>query len=476
MLDLSNWDESTNMKPAGMPNRAEVVALTAGLRQKLISSEEFADLLAAAADEELTPMQHANLRVAGYAHKNALAIPADLLKESKRVYSDCEVTWQQARPNNDWSSVLPKLEHAIGIAIQISQCLGETFDLDPYDALMNQYEPGIQQASVDGMFADIREFLVNAVPKVEAAQQAPTRMAGIFKADDQLALAEICMQELGFDFGRGRLDQSAHPFSCGNAFDARITTRLSQDDFSESLFAVFHETGHARYTQNQPSEWVLQFAGEPTGMAVHESQSLFMEMQVCRSDAFLEFVYPLVEEHLRPTDDTTGWSLDNFRRAVRFVNRGLIRVYADEMTYPFHILLRYALEKQLCKGELAVKDIPDAWNLHMRDMLGVDTRGNYQDGCMQDIHWFAGLFGYFPCYLLGAIFAAQLQEACIHKIGEQTERIRQGDFSAISTWLAENIHAQGSLMEGEQLIQSVTGSEMSARSYISHLKRRYVDA
>lgn len=476
MLDLSNWDESTNMKPASAATRAEMVALTAALRQRLISSAEFGDLLDAANETELAPMQAANVRVASHARQHAIAIPPDLLKASKRAFSDSQTTWERARPDNDWDSVVPKLEAALKVSIEMSQCLADAFELDRYDALMNQYEPGIRQTQIDPVFDAVQSFLVKEVPRVEAKQLAPEAIEGSFAATDQLKLAELCMGELGFDFGRGRLDQSAHPFSCGTANDARITTRLSDDDFTESLFAVFHETGHARYTQNQPADWVMQFAGEPTGMAVHESQSLFMEMQVCRSDAFLEYVYPRIESHLKPLDAAGGWSLENFRRTVRFVKRGLIRVYADEMTYPFHILLRYDIEKRICRGELAVRDIPDAWNAQMKALLDVDTRGNYQDGCMQDIHWYAGLLGYFPCYLLGAIFAAQLHEACVRKIGSQAEHIRQGDFSDISAWLAQNIHAKGSLLDGQSLIQSVTGDTLSANSYLSHLKRRYVDA
>ena len=474
MMDLSNWDESTNMKPASASNRAEMVATTAALRQRLIADESFGELLEVAGDGELSDMQAANVRVAEQTRKQAIAIPEDLLKESKRVQSECQTVWERNRPLNDWNNTLPYLESAIRVSVEMSQCLADAFQLTPYDALMNQYETGSRQADIDPVFDEIKAFLLNEVPRVESSQTAPLPIHESFSERDQLKLAEFSMRELGFDFDRGRLDQSAHPFSCGSANDARLTTRLSADDFTHSLFAVFHETGHARYTQNQPVEWVMQFVGEPTGMAVHESQSLFMEMQICRSDAFLEYIHPIIRLLLRRKGTDDAWSLENFKRTVRHVKRDLIRVYSDEMTYPFHIFLRYDIEKQLCSGNLKVRDLPDAWNEGMMNLLGIDTRDNFENGCMQDIHWYAGLFGYFPCYLLGAIFAAQLYLACVRKIGDPTESVRQGDFSAISAWLAENIHSKGSLLEGQTLIRTVTGEELSATSYLSHLKRRYV--
>ncbi|MCY3858868.1 MAG: carboxypeptidase M32 [Gammaproteobacteria bacterium] len=475
MMDLSNWDESTNMKPASASNRAEMVATTAALRQRLIADESFGELLEIAGEGELSDMQAANVRVAEQTRKQAIAIPEDLLKESKRVQSECQMVWERNRPLNDWNNTLPYLESAIRVSVEMSQCLADAFQLTPYDALMNQYETGSRQADIDPVFDEIKAFLLNEVPRVESSQTAPLPIHESFSETDQLKLAEFSMRELGFDFDRGRLDQSAHPFSCGSANDARLTTRLSADDFTHSLFAVFHETGHARYTQNQPVEWVMQFVGEPTGMAVHESQSLFMEMQICRSDAFLEYIHPIIRLLLRRKGTDDAWSLENFKRTVRHVNRDLIRVYSDEMTYPFHIFLRYDIEKQLCIGNLKVRDLPDAWNEGMMNLLGIDTRDDFENGCMQDIHWYAGLFGYFPCYLLGAIFAAQLYLACVRKIGDPTESVRQGDFSAISAWLAENIHSKGSLLEGQTLIRTVTGEELSATSYLSHLKRRYVN-
>ena len=474
LMGLSMWDESTNMKAKSGPDRAEMVASASGLRQRLLLDGAFGDLIDQAEEKVLSPMQAANVRVAKHTRMHAQAIPESLLKESKRVFSESHLTWLENRPKNDWLGTLPKLEAAINIAIEMSQHLAEAFELSPYDALLSQYEPGVTQSLIDPVFADVEAFLRPNVAKVEESQPQPIGFKSTFAIDDQLKLAEHMMHQLRFDFDRGRLDQSAHPFSCGSVNDARITTKLSEDDFTKSLFAVFHETGHARYTQNQPGDWIMQFAGEATGMAVHESQSLFMEMQICRSDAFLSYATPIIRKFLQQEGDDDAWSESNLRRIVRFVKRDLIRVYADELTYPFHILLRYEIEKKLCSRELSVRDLPDAWDQLMKEMLDLDTRGNFQDGCMQDIHWYEGLFGYFPCYLLGAVYAAALFEACEHKIGNIGARVEKGDFEEISTWLAENIHSKGSLLEGPQLIESVTGEKLTARAYLNHLKQRYI--
>ena len=474
LMGLSSWDEATNLQPKGAPDRAEMTAQAAGLRQQLLLDGEFGDLIEQSAEEPLTDMQAANVRVARRERLHAVAIPESLLKESKRVFSDSHIAWLENRPKNDWKSTAPKLAASVEVAIEMSEHLSEAFELEPYDALLNQYEPGITQAVIDPVFDEVSKHLVKNVATVEANQADPIPFEQDFSEEDQLKLAQVMMADLGFDFSRGRLDQSAHPFSCGSVNDARITTRIGQVDFTQSLYAVFHETGHARYTQNLPADWVLQFAGEATGMAVHESQSLFMEMQVCRSDPFLKYLLPKLESTLELDGSTSAWTLDNLRNHIRFVKRDLIRVYADELTYPFHILLRYSIEKQLCRRELQVEDLPDAWDEHMKDLLDLDTRGNFKDGCMQDIHWFEGLFGYFPCYLLGAIYAASLFEACERKIGSVTTSIEAGEFRVISAWLAENIHSKGSLFEGPELMKQVTGEPLKANAYLRHLERRYL--
>ena len=471
---LSNWDESTFMQPGSASDRAEITAQAATLRRNLITSSEFGELLAASSEEELTPMQNANLRVARVEYEQSLAIPEDLLQESKRAFSASQQLWELNRPDNNWRDTKAALARTIEIRLQLAECYANAFHLKPYDALISTYEPGLSQELIDPVFEDIRDFLIANVGRVESDQPQPIPLTGNFSEKSQLGLAQEIMATLNFDFERGRLDQSAHPFSSGTVNDARITTRIGESDFTESLFAVIHETGHSRYTQNQPHDWLMQFAGEATGMAVHESQSLFLEMQVARSDPFLEYIFPIILDRLQPAKSDPAWTQKNFQNTVRFVKRDLIRVYADEMSYPFHVLLRYEIEKQLCKRELKVDDIPDAWNHYMQSYLDSDTRGNFKDGCMQDIHWYAGLFGYFPCYLIGAVYAAQLKRACLLKIGNQDDNLRNGDLSSISAWLADNIHTKGSLYQGPELMRSVTGTDLSADDYLNHLTTRYL--
>ena len=474
LMMLSNWDESTCMPRGGTSDRSEVIAQTAGLRRQLLISPGFGDLLEACSELDLSDKQLANVRLAKHERSAALAIPEDLLKASKRVFATSQQVWEINRPDNNWRDTQAALQTTLDIAIEMSFNYGEEFALTPYDAMLNQYEPGISQALIDPVFEEVSTFLSNNLSQIESKQQAPLPIDSDLEIDSQLELARAIMKVLRFDFNRGRLDQSAHPFSSGTINDSRITTRLGKTDLTQSLFAVIHETGHARYTQNQPVDSWMQFVGGAPGMAVHESQSLFMEMQVARSDAFLQYMHPIIKRHLRVENGGEAWSLANLRNTVRHVKRDLIRVYADEVTYPFHILLRYEIEKQLFQRNLQVSDLPDAWDHYMRELLGLDTKGNFADGCMQDIHWYSGLFGYFPCYLLGAIYAANLYQACISKIGDQSDNLLQGELAAISDWLADNIHSKGSIQEGPDLMRSVTGSDLSAGEYLSHLANRYL--
>ena len=269
------------------------------------------------------------------------------------------------------------------------------------------YEEGTRAADVAQLFDDLRAFLPDMIDRVLDRQRAPLPLPGPFPHERQRALGEEMMRALQFDFARGRLDVSHHPFCGGVPDDTRITTRYSEDDFLESLMAVLHETGHALYQQGLPADWRRQPVGNCLGAAVHESQSLFVEMQVSRGRAFMEFAAPHIRQHLDGRQGDAAWTADNLHAHSIQVRRGYIRVDADELTYPLHIILRFELERALVSGELAVADIPEAWNERMMRYLGLSTEGNFKDGCMQDVHWFSGLFGYFPTYTLGALMAAQ---------------------------------------------------------------------
>jgi carboxypeptidase Taq len=296
-------------------------------------------------------------------------------------------------------------------------------------------------------------------------------LAGRFPAARQKALGEQLMATLGFDFTHGRLDESLHPFCGGVPDDVRLTARYDESDLASGLMAVLHETGHGLYNAGLPKAWRRQPVGAPRSTALHESQSLLVEMQVCRSRAFQDYLAPLLAATFEV--DGAAASADGlYRQAIR-VERSLIRVDADEVTYPLHIILRYRLEQALLSGDLAVADLPGAWNEGMAELLGVVPPSD-REGVLQDIHWPTGAIGYFPCYTLGALMAAQLFEALAVAVPDIAEQIGRGEFGALVGWLRRHVHEQGSLPETQELLLQATGRPLMPEPFLAHLERRYL--
>jgi len=279
------------------------------------------------------------------------------------------------------------------------------------------------------------------------------------------------MEQIGFDFAHGRLDVSAHPFCGGTPDDVRITTRYDESNFARALMGVLHETGHALYQRGLPAQWRLQPVGRARGMAVHESQSLFLEMQVCRSLAFLTFAAPILRKAF--AGDGPGWDADALHRRQIHVQRSLIRVDADEVTYPAHVILRYRLERAMIAGDLVPADLPGAWADGLRQLLGI-APANDREGCLQDIHWYDGVWGYFPTYTLGALIAAQLFEAAREAIPDVLVAIGRGEFAPLLGWLRERVHSKGSLLSTSELVENATGRPLGTASFERHLRGRYL--
>jgi carboxypeptidase Taq len=282
------------------------------------------------------------------------------------------------------------------------------------------------------------------------------------------------MKKVGFDLQHGRLDESTHPFCGGNPRDVRITTRYNENEFLSSLMGVLHETGHALYEQNLPREWIEQPVGQACGMAIHESQSLLMEMQIVRSREFLLFAAPLIRKHFGPhTKNPEALEDENLIHLVTRVKPGLIRVDADEVTYPAHVIMRFEIERDLLDDRWPLAELPRVWNEKMQSYLGLSTVDNYKNGCMQDVHWPSGMWGYFPAYTFGAVIAAQLFATCVQKNPSVRGEIRDGNFSNLQTWLRENIWSQGSRLDTLQLVEQASGP-LSVAAFRKHLETRYL--
>ena len=468
------WDEAAIMPAGGGAARADALATLRGMAHELTAAGETAELVESAAAEDLDPWRMANVDCIRREWQRANAVPGELAVALSKACSASEQAWRVARGENDWAAVRGKLEAVVSLTREQAAAVADALGCDPYDALLDGYEPGLRRADIEPLFAELARCLPPLIDAAVGAQPEALPLPGPFPVPRQAALGTALMKALGFDFQRGRLDTSHHPFCGGEPDDTRITTRYNEGHFLESLFAVLHETGHALYQQGLPKAWRGQPVGEAGGMALHESQSLTMEMQVCRSDAFLEFAAPLIQRALLGGEtDAAEWQPPNLAKHARRVARGFIRVDADELTYPLHVLLRYHLETQLAAGRLTVAELPDAWDAAMREHLGLATGRDFANGVMQDVHWFAGLIGYFPCYTLGAVMAAQLHRAAGERIGGWADAVRRGEFEALLQWQREHIHALGRLAPTKQLIARATGAELSAEAFLRHLQERY---
>jgi carboxypeptidase Taq len=476
-IAVLNWDSATMMPPGGAATRAEQLAALSVLAHEQLAGPELEDLLAAAeiACNALDPWQAGNLREMQRRHAHAAAVPGDLVEAVARICAGCETVWRRARPADDFAAVRPLLEEMLRLQREVAAAKAEKLGVLPFEALLDRYEPGGRVATIDRLFAEIRAFLPDLIEAVLVRQSAASPLhepEGPFPIAAQRRAATQLMEAIGFDFAHGRLDVSAHPFCSGAPDDVRITTRYDERDFAKALMGVLHETGHALYKRNLPARWRLQPVGAARGMAIHESQSLLLEMQVCRSLPFMTFAAPILREAFAAAGP--AWEPQAlYRRQIR-VRRGLIRVDADEVTYPAHVILRYRLEQAMLAGDLAVRDLPAAWAEAMRELLGIMPE-NDRDGCLQDIHWFDGSWGYFPTYTLGAMIAAQMFEAASQAIPDLAPAIEAGDFAPLFAWLEARVHGQGSLLSTAELIENATGSPLGCASFERHLRRRYLE-
>jgi len=471
-----HWDRAVMMPPGGATSRADQLAELSLLEHEMITAPDMGDLLAQAdtAGGALSHWQSANLREMRRYWRHATAVPGDLVSAMSHANSACEMIWREARARNDFAAVVPALEEVVNLVCQKAQAKAAALDLLPYDALLDAYDPGMRRAEIDGIFGELRAFLPDLIGRVidrQAAGPALLPVTGKTTVAAQRALGERIMMALGFDTDFGRLDVSHHPFSAGVPDDVRITTRYKEDAFTESLMGVIHETGHALYERGLPADWRWQPVGVARGMTMHESQSLLMEMQACRSPAFVAFAAPIMRETFGGTGPS--WEADNLLRLYHKVERSLIRVEADEVTYPAHILLRYDLESAMVAGDLRVADLPGAWRDGLRALLNVAMPDD-KDGCMQDIHWYGGDFGYFPTYTLGALAAAQLFQAACDANPDVMAGIGRGDFAPLLTWLRAEVHSKGSLFGTNELLVEATGAPLGAAAFRAHIERRYL--
>ncbi|HZP13008.1 MAG TPA: carboxypeptidase M32 [Nevskiaceae bacterium] len=474
--NLLFWDRNVVMRPGSAPAHGEIAgALVQVATEKAVDPRIGEWLLQAEKANGLSAWQRANVVEMRRHYRHATSVPVALLTRKARHSAVLNQTWQKARAEKNFALFAPGLAEMVQIMREIGEHKSRALGVSPYDALIDENDPGVTCAIVDRVFDQLGKALPGILDEVLAKQSSwkvlPWRKDHDPKA--QQALCEALMKQIGYDFNHGRLDVTPHPFAMpGVPGDVRITTRYKEDDLRWGLLATLHETGHSQYEFNLPREWSYQPVGVARGATLHESQSLMLEMMACRSLEFIGFVAPMLAAKFGPDDP--AYAFDNVRMHYQRIQRNFIRVEADEVVYPLHVILRYQIERKLLDGSLAVKDLPGAWNETMKKLIGVVPPDDAA-GCMQDVHWTFGMFGYFPNYALGAAAAAQLFEAATKQDASILPSIGKGDFAAYFAWAKANVHQKASSESLDQIMTGATGSTLSADALLRHLKQRYLN-
>ncbi len=469
---LLNWDEQVNMPPRGASARGEAKATLAGVLHERICDERFGEALAElGGDAGLGDFERARVREARRERDRAVRVPATLVRELAQAESAGFEAWQAARAAADFALFRDPLERILSLRRDEADAVGYEGG-ERYDALLDQYEPDMRVARLEPLLRGLRDELVPFVREIAAKPRPDDAFVHRgFPAQAQRAVGARLATAIGFDFAAGRLDEAAHPFASGFApGDVRLTTREHEDDLFSGLFAVLHEAGHGLYEQGLTGAIEGTFCGSATSLGLHESQSRFWENIVGRSHAFWE-------RHLGEVKDAfpeqlKDVSLEQFVRAANLVEPSLIRVEADEVTYHLHVFLRFELELAVFRGDLSVDDLPAAWNERMRNLVGIEVPDDGV-GVLQDVHWSAGLVGYFPTYTLGTLYSAQFLAAIERELGPVDAIIRAGEYDRLLAWMREHVHSRGALVAPEQIARDATGEAPGHAALMRYLRAKY---
>jgi len=465
-----SWDQQVTMPEGGTPARSQQLSTLSSLEHELLTADETGDLLAELDGAELSPEQRAVVREVRREYERQDAVPRSLVEEISETASEALEVWETAKAEDDFDAFAPYLERHVELKRSYAEHIDP--DADPYGVLFADYEPCLPLDQAAAILDELRDALVPMIDAIREsdADLAVDTFAGEFPADDQEALSREALSMLGYDWDRGRLDTSSHPFTSGNQFDCRVTTRFDETDPLGALTATIHEFGHAQYNLGLPADGYGTPLGEPRDLSVHESQSRLWENHVGRSRAFWEPFLPRFREAFPSTADASV--RDAYEAVNRVYEDNLVRVEADELTYHLHVLVRFEIERALIAGELDVAEVPAVWNDKYEEYLGIrpDTDAA---GCLQDIHWSHGNFGYFPTYTLGSVMAAQLFAAAEADIDGLADRIRAGEFGPLHDWLTENVHRHGARYGTNELVRRATGEDLSADAFLDHVRGKY---
>ncbi|GAB3671123.1 carboxypeptidase M32 [Halopiger thermotolerans] len=467
---ILRWDQEVVMPDEGTPARAQQLSTLSSISHELLTADETGRLLEELESTELSEERAAVVREIRRQYDRETSVPQELVEEISETTANAHPKWKQAKEEDDFETFAPVLEKLVDLKREYAEHVDP--DADPYEVLFAEYEPYIDLETAERVLENLRDELVPLIEDVEDSdvELATDAFAGEFDDDDQEALARDVLDSLGYDWDRGRLDTAPHPFSSGTQFDARVTTRFEEDDLLGSITSTIHEFGHANYTLGLPDEGYGTPLGEARDLSVHESQSRLWENHVGRSRPFWEHFLPIARERFPELEDVTPE--EAYEAANQVYDDNLIRVEADELTYHLHIVIRFEIERDLISGDLEVEDVPEVWNDKYKEYLGVRPETD-AEGCLQDIHWSHGSFGYFPTYSLGSVLAAQLYAAAEDELGDLDDDIREADFDALNGWLRENVHQYGKQYKTQELIRQATGEELTADHFLEYVEDKY---
>jgi carboxypeptidase Taq len=473
---LLRWDAAVMMPRGSADVRGEQLAALDSECHALLTTPKVSRLIerAQASESQLEDWQLANLREMRRERDHAIATPLSLVTRLARATAVAEVRWLEAKQDSNFALFAPHLEEVVALTRDKAQVLSQALGLAPYDSLIDEFSPGFLGAEIDQLFRVVTRRLPNLIREAIELQatRAPLPLVGKVSVAKQRSLAIEVMRALGFPFDRGRLDESDHPSTEGVWGDVRVTTRFDLKDPFSGLMGVLHETGQAMYDLGLPEAWRDQPVGRDRGMALEESQSLLLEVFIGRSRPFLAYLRPLLEKHYGAAEPE--WEVENLYQTLIRVRRGAIRADADELTYPMHIMLRYELEKRIFDGALPVRDLPEAWRDGLDQRLGLRPATD-AEGCLQDVHWAIGSFGYFPSYVLGGFIAAQLYETLRRDHPDLDRDIEAGRFGSLFEWLRKNVHGVGASLSAQQLIRNATGKALTAAPWLRYAEGKYLE-
>jgi carboxypeptidase Taq len=465
---LLNWDQETQMPPEGAAQRAVQAGAVAAALHALATDPRIPDWAGAAEAAGLDGAAAVNVAEARRAHGRATLIPATLAEELARQAAESQAVWEAARMAGDYAAFAPSLARMVALKREEAACLAGPGE-GPYDALLDDYEPGMDAATLEALFGRLRPGLVALRARLAERPAPAATLGGSFPAGRQLALARRLGTVFGYDWQAGRLDLAAHPSSNGSGRDVRITTRIDEADPRECIYATIHEAGHAVYEQNIDPEHAFMPAGTEASMGVHESQSRLFENQLGRSRAFCTWLHRAMGEAF---GDAGTENPETLHRAVNAVETGFIRTEADEVHYNLHVMMRFDLERDLIGGALEAEDLEAAWNARFAADFGLEVP-DARRGVLQDVHWSAGLFGYFPTYTLGNVYAAELHAALRRDLPELDGALARGDLRPVLDWLGPRIHRHGRMLPPAELVARACGHPPTEAALLNYLEDKY---